>query len=98
MYRIWTRPCSGGSLGLYNLRTLKRLVREDMRFAIASAGGCGPIRIALDGLYLTLPVINQNGAFPISHQAAIGRSMRLPLQISHMACGRCFTRLGADRF
>ena len=52
-----------GSLSAYSLRTLNRLIDEGMRFTVASARGCGPIRLALDGLRLALPVINQNGAF-----------------------------------
>ena len=52
-----------GSLSPYSLRTLNRLIHEGMRFTVASARGCGPIRLALDGLHLSLPVINQNGAF-----------------------------------
>ncbi len=52
-----------GSLSPYSVRTLNRLIHDGMRFTVASARGCGPIRIALDGLRLALPVINQNGAF-----------------------------------
>lgn len=64
MYRTWTGLLRiDGSLSPYNLRTLNRLIHEGMRFTVASASGCGPIRIAPDCLRLTLPVINQNGAF-----------------------------------
>lgn len=54
---------SDGSLSPYSLRTLNRLIADGMRFTVASARGCGPIRLALNGLRLPLPVINQNGAF-----------------------------------
>ena len=54
---------SDGALSPYSLRTLNRLIGEGLRFTVASARGCGPIRSALGGLRLSLPVINQNGAF-----------------------------------
>ena len=54
---------SDGRLSPYSVRTLTRLIREGMRFTVASARGCGQIRIALGGLRLPLPVVNQNGAF-----------------------------------
>ena len=54
---------SDGSLSPYSVRTLNRLIGEELRFTVASARGCGPIRSALEGLRLSLPVINQNGAF-----------------------------------
>ena len=52
---------SDGSLSPYSARTLNRLIGEGLRFTVASARGCGPIRIALDGLRLRLPVIATNG-------------------------------------
>ena len=73
-----------GSLSPYSLRTLNRLLHEGMRFTVASARGCGPIRLALDGLRLSLPVINQNGAF-VSDLAS-GRHLAihaLPPHIAH---------------
>lgn len=54
---------SDGTLSPYSVRTLNRLIGEGLRFTVASARGCGPIRSALHGLRLSLPVINQNGAF-----------------------------------
>ena len=54
---------SDGTLSPYSVRTLNRLIGEGLRFTAASARGCGPIRSALEGLRLSLPVINQNGAF-----------------------------------
>lgn len=53
---------SDGSLSPYSARTLTRRIGEGMRFTVASARGCGPTRIALDGLRLRLPVIATNGA------------------------------------
>ena len=75
---------SDGSLSPYSVRTLNRLIGEGMRFTVASARGCGPIRNALAGLRLTLPVINQNGAF-VSDLAS-GRHLAiqaLPPAIAH---------------
>ena len=75
---------SDGSLSPYSVRTLNRLIGEGLRFTVASARGCGPIRSALAGLRLTLPVINQNGAF-ISDLAS-GRHLAiqaLPPAIAH---------------
>ena len=54
---------SDGTLSPYSVRTLNRLIGDGLRFTVASARGCGPIRSALKGLRLSLPVINQNGAF-----------------------------------
>ena len=53
---------SDGSLSPYSLRTLTRLIREGMRFTVASARGCNLIRAAIGDLPLRLPVIDQNGA------------------------------------
>ena len=73
-----------GSLSPYNLRTLNRLIQEGMRLTVANARGCGPIQIALDGLRLTLPVINQNGAF-VSDPASCRHLAihALPPQVAH---------------
>ena len=54
---------SDGSLSSYSVRTLNRLIDDGLQLTVASARGCGPIRSALEGLRLSLPVINQNGAF-----------------------------------
>ena len=54
---------SDGSLSPYSVRTLNRLIGEGLRFTVASARGCGPIRNALGGLQVPLPVIATNGAF-----------------------------------
>ncbi len=75
---------SDGSLSPYSVRTLNRLIGEGLRFTVASARGCGPIRNALAGLRLSLPVINQNGAF-VSDLAS-GRHLAiqaLPPAIAH---------------
>ena len=75
---------SDGSLSPYSVRTLNRLIGEGLRFTVASARGCGPIRSALAGLRLSLPVINQNGAF-VSDLAS-GRHLAiqaLPPAIAH---------------
>ena len=75
---------SDGSLSPYSVRTLNRLIGEGLRFTVASARGCGPIRNALAGLRLALPVINQNGAF-VSDLAS-GRHVAiqaLPPAIAH---------------
>ena len=75
---------SDGSLSPYSVRTLNRLIGEGLRFTVASARGCGPIRSALAGLRLTLPVINQNGAFV--SELASGRHLAiqaLPPVIAH---------------
>ena len=72
-----------GSLSPYSRRTLNRLIYEGIRFTVASARGCGPIRIALDGLRLALPVINQNGAF-VSDLAS-GRHLAIHALPPHIA-------------
>ena len=75
---------SDGSLSPYSLRTLTRLIREGMRFTVASARGCGPIRNALGGLRLSLPVIATNGAYV--SDLATGRHLAvhaLPRGIAH---------------
>ncbi len=75
---------SDGSLSPYSVRTLNRLIGEGLPFTVASARGCGPIRNALAGLRLSLPVINQNGAFvsdlASGHHLAI---QALPPAIAH---------------
>ncbi len=75
---------SDGSLSPYTVRTLTRLIGEGLRFTVASARGCGPIRNALGGLRLRLPVIATNG----SHvsELATGRHLAvhaLPPAIAH---------------
>ena len=53
---------SDGSLSPYSVRTLTRLIGEGMLFTVATARGCGPMRIAPGGLRLRLPVIATSGA------------------------------------
>ena len=75
---------SDSTLSPYSLRTLARLIREGMRFTVASARGCGPIRNALGGLRLSLPAIATNGAYV--SDLATGRHLAvhaLPPAISH---------------
>ena len=75
---------SDGSLSPYTVRTLTRLIGEGMPFTVASARGCGPIRNALGGLRLRLPVIATNGAYV--SDLATGRHLAvhaLPSAISH---------------
>ena len=75
---------SDGSLSPYTVRTLTRLIGEGMPFTVASARGCGPIRNALGGLRLSLPVIATNGAYV--SDLATGRHLAvhsLPRGIAH---------------
>ena len=75
---------SDGFLSPYSVRTLNRLIDDGLQLTVASARGCGPIRSALEGLRLSLPVINQNGAF-VSDLAS-GRHLAiqaLPPPIAH---------------
>ena len=75
---------SDGSLSPYSVRTLTRLIGEGMPFTVASARGCGPIRNALGGLRLRLPVIATNGAYV--SDLATGRHLAvhaLPPSIAH---------------
>ena len=72
-----------GSLSPYSRRTLNRLIHEGLRFTVASARGCGPIRLALDGMRVALPVINQNGAF-VSDLAS-GRHLAVHALPRHIA-------------
>ena len=75
---------SDGSLSAYSVRTLNRLIREDMHFTVASARGCGEIRYALAGLRLRLPVVAMDGAFV--SDLATGRHLAvhaLPPGIAH---------------
>ena len=75
---------SDGSLSPYSVRTLTRLIREGMRFTVASARGCGSIRNALGDLRLRLPVIATNGAYV--SDLATGRHLAvhaLPPAIAH---------------
>ena len=75
---------SDGSLSAYSVRTLNRLIGEGMPFTVASARGCGPIRTALGGLRLSLPVIATNGAYV--SDLATGRHLAvhtLPPGIAH---------------
>ena len=75
---------SDGSLSPYSVRTLNRLIGEGMPFTVASARGCGPIRNALAGLRLRLPVIATDGAYV--SDLATGRHLAvhaLPPSIAH---------------
>ena len=75
---------SDGSLSPYSARTLNRLIAEGMPFTVASARGCGPIRSALDGLALRLPVVATNGAYV--SDLATGRHLAvhaLPPGVAH---------------
>ena len=59
----WTLLRSDGSLSPYSLSTLTGLIRDGLRFTVASARSCASIRPRLAGLPLSLPVVEFNGAF-----------------------------------
>ena len=54
---------SGGILSNYSRQTLRQLLREGLRFTVASARAWAEMTPVLGDLPLTLPVIAVNGAY-----------------------------------